>query len=47
MLIELRQKLTEHEDLLQQKMNIITNMENDHQNFQNVYNTEKGLYVFP
>uniref|UniRef100_A0A7M5XFG7 Kinesin motor domain-containing protein n=1 Tax=Clytia hemisphaerica TaxID=252671 RepID=A0A7M5XFG7_9CNID len=39
--IELRRKLAEYEESLQQKMDMLHNMENEHQNFQNVYNTEK------
>uniref|UniRef100_A0A7M5XG63 Kinesin motor domain-containing protein n=1 Tax=Clytia hemisphaerica TaxID=252671 RepID=A0A7M5XG63_9CNID len=40
-LIELRQKLTEQEELLRQKIELVTNLENDHQNFQNVFVAEK------
>uniref|UniRef100_A0A7M5XG34 Kinesin motor domain-containing protein n=1 Tax=Clytia hemisphaerica TaxID=252671 RepID=A0A7M5XG34_9CNID len=39
--IELRQKLTEQEELLRQKIELVTNLENDHQNFQNVFVAEK------
>ena len=41
-MIELQQKVTEQEELLRQKIELITNLENDHQNFQNVFVAEKG-----